>query len=185
LGKRKINAKAVIKDIKDGFDDVALMDKYELSSDNLQKVFKELVKNKKISQAELDYRNQLTKVAANAEDLRELPRNYPALSVMVYDETDVQQKGVVRDITTEGIGVIGIEAEVGDKRTFIIDMGKLTDFDKFEFEAECRWVKQANLDGQCVAGFHITKISDQSRRNLTDLIDGFTLTTDTVRLALS
>ena len=185
MGKRKINAKSVIKDIKEGLDDIGLREKYRLSSEALHKVFRELVKNKKISQAELDYRNQLTKVATDVEDLRELPRNYPALSVMVYDETDVQQKGVVRDITTEGIGVIGIEAEIGDKRTFVIDMGKLTDFDKFEFEAECRWVKRANLDDQCIAGFHITKISDQSRRNLTDLIDGFTLTTDTVRLALS
>ena len=185
MGKRKISAKTILKDIKEGLDDWALMEKYKLSSENLHKVLRELVKKKKISQGELDYRNQLGQVATDVEDLRELPRNYPALSVTVYDGTDVQQKGVVRDITTEGIGVIGIDADVGDKRTFVIDMGKLTDFDKFEFEAECRWVKQASLDGQCIAGFHITSISDQSRRNLTDLIDGFTLTTDTVRLALS
>lgn len=54
--KVKISAKQIIQDIRSGMDNPALMDKYELSPDRLQTIFKKLVEQGRITQSELGQR---------------------------------------------------------------------------------------------------------------------------------
>jgi hypothetical protein len=56
MAKRKITGRDVLKDIKAGMDDPALMDKYKLSSQGLQSVFSKLVNAGVLTEAELDSR---------------------------------------------------------------------------------------------------------------------------------
>jgi hypothetical protein len=56
MAKRKITGREVLKDIKAGMDDPALMEKYKLSAQGLQSVFMKLVNAGVLSQAELDAR---------------------------------------------------------------------------------------------------------------------------------
>jgi hypothetical protein len=56
MAKRKITGREVLKDIKAGMDDPALMEKYKLSAQGLQSVFTKLVNAGVMAQAELDAR---------------------------------------------------------------------------------------------------------------------------------
>jgi uncharacterized membrane protein (DUF485 family) len=57
MGKRKITARELLADVKQGLGDPALMEKYKLSAQGLQSVFQKLVKAGLMTQAELDSRN--------------------------------------------------------------------------------------------------------------------------------
>jgi len=56
MAKRKITGREVLKDIKAGMDDPALMEKYKLSAQGLQSVFNKLVNAGVLTQSELDTR---------------------------------------------------------------------------------------------------------------------------------
>jgi hypothetical protein len=76
----------------------------------------------------------------------------------------------VRDISEEGVSVLGIEADVGDVRTLVILGDELGQFSSFEFEGFCRW-RFADPDGEtCLTGFAINKISENDYRQLRNLI---------------
>lgn len=57
---RNIKAKEFIKDVRSGMDDTALMEKYDLSQQGLQKVFQKLVEADFITVLELHERARLT-----------------------------------------------------------------------------------------------------------------------------
>ena len=177
MAKRKIRARDIVNDIRAGLDDGALMHKYRLTAKGIQRMFLKLLESNLITQVELSSRMAQHDDTAEIEDLREFPRNYPALSVTVYDGSKEGQQGVVRDITERGIGVKGIAAQPDEIKTFVICPGGL--------EATCRWVQndeQAN--GQCVAGFEITSITEADLTELREVIGGFTLTADTLAMML-
>jgi hypothetical protein len=80
-------------------------------------------------------------------------------------------KGTVKDITEKGLAVRGISAEIGEFKTFAILGDEIGIIDPFELSAECRWVGRDESNGQTVAGFVVTKISDQDLLSLQQLID--------------
>ncbi len=56
MEKRKLTARDILKDIRSGADDAALMKKYHLSAQGLQSVFSKLVKAAVVTEQELDER---------------------------------------------------------------------------------------------------------------------------------
>jgi hypothetical protein len=184
MAKRKIRAKDIVSDIRAGLDDGGLMRKYRLTSKGLQRIFSKLLEGKFIVQTDLDNRYHSADDTADIDDLREFPRNYPALAVTVYEGNMGGCKGVVRDITERGIGVIGIDAKPDEVKSFLIDAGRLSDFETIQFDATCRWIKNDPEEGQCVAGFEITNISEENLHELREVIGGFTLTDDTLAMML-
>ncbi len=184
MAKRKIRAKDVVNDIRAGMDDASLMEKYRLSAKGLQRIFEKLVEGKFVTQRDLDARMGLQDDTADIEDLREFPRNYPVLSVSVYEGRRGGTQGTVRDITEKGVGIVGIEAQVDEEKTFFIDTGRLSEFDTIQFDATCRWIKWDCAERQYVAGFEITRISEDALEELREMIGGFTLTADTLAMML-
>ncbi len=57
--RSKINAKEVLNDIHSGLDDASLMEKYQLSANHLQNLFKKLVQAGVLQQSELDSRSPM------------------------------------------------------------------------------------------------------------------------------
>jgi len=185
MAKRKIRARDIVNDIRAGLEDGALMHKYRLTAKGIQRIFLKLLESNLITQVELSSRMSQHDDTAEIEDLREFPRNYPALSVTVYDGSKDGQQGVVRDITERGIGVKGIDAKPDETKQFVICPGGLTSFDTIQFQATCRWVENdEHANGQCVAGFEITSISEADLTELREVIGGFTLTADTLAMML-
>jgi hypothetical protein len=96
---------------------------------------------------------------------REIPRTSLSYPVPIYEKTDLGVKGTVFDINEKGVGVKGIQSDVGDKKTFVIIAEDHIDIDPLTFEAECRWVRKGE-DGDCESGHRITHIGD---KDLTEL----------------
>jgi hypothetical protein len=183
--KRKIRARDIVNDIRAGLNDGALMEKYRLTAKGIQRIFLKLLERNVITLADLNSRVSEYDDTAEIEDLRELPRNYPALSVTVSVCGTEGKQGVVRDITERGIGVKGIEAQPGETKEFVIYPGGITSFDTIHFQAECRWVQRGDqAGGRSLAGFEITSISDADLAELREVIRGFTLTEDTLAMML-
>lgn len=57
--KRKVNAKEVVGDIRAGFTDLGIMEKFDLDLRGLQLIFRKLVESGLIAQSELEERRQL------------------------------------------------------------------------------------------------------------------------------
>ncbi|MBM4328863.1 MAG: hypothetical protein FJ118_17080 [Deltaproteobacteria bacterium] len=57
MQKRQISAREVLKDVRGGLDDFALMQKYKVTSKGLDSLFQKLVAAGLISQSELDTRS--------------------------------------------------------------------------------------------------------------------------------
>ncbi len=181
--KKRLKAKNLVNDIRGGVDDSLLMVKYGLSSKGLQSVFRKLVTGNFIRKNELENRSELVEDTAEIDihNKRQGKRFFPALRVPVtaYDRMNSAQEGTIVDIAENGLGVRGIETDVAETKTFVIQVGALSEFDPFEFRAQCRWVKRESFSGGALAGFEITDISKEGMRELRDLIERFSLSTET------
>lgn len=60
MSKRRITAREMLVDVRQGISDPALMEKYKLSAQGLQSVFQKLLKAGVMTQAQLDARNPLS-----------------------------------------------------------------------------------------------------------------------------
>ena len=180
--KKKLKVKDLLYDIRRGTDDPLLMVKYGLSSKGLQSVFQKLVAGNFIGTHELENRSEYVEDTAeiDIQNQREGLRYFPALPVpvTVYDCANSVQEGTIVDITENGIGVRGVEAHISEIRTFEIQVGDLSEFEPFEFRAQCRWVKRDSFAGGVLAGFEIVDISREGMCELRDLIERFSLSTD-------
>lgn len=90
-------------------------------------------------------------------------------SVPVFEKKDLKKKGMLRDITENGLGIRGLRTEVGETKTFVIAPTDFLDIDPLVFDAQCRWTKR-DRNGEYLAGFEITDISEPSLRELRKLI---------------
>jgi hypothetical protein len=167
--KRKINAEDIVRDIRRGCTDKEIMTKYRLSAKGLQSALSKLIKLQVIDPDELEGRSQLFDDTINVLSMRRsvrVPAPYP---IEIRDKNNLEYQGMVKDISEVGVGTRDIEANFNEKRTFLVTCDEFVDIDPIEFEAVCRWAKQAE-DGSYFAGFEIVNISDENRTELRKLI---------------
>ena len=176
--KKRIMVRDLVNDIRGGASDIDLMVKYRLSVKGLQSALEKLVEGNYVTQKELNKRSSLYDDTVDIDDMRKLPRNVPALPVTIYEAERPDTVGTLWDITETGVGARGLEATVGEIKRFAIMVGRLSEFDPFEFEAKCRWVRRMHDDKEVATGFEIVKISEESLQRLRELISGLTLETD-------
>jgi hypothetical protein len=170
--KRELDAKDLIYDIRAGMTDFQLMEKYRLSDIGLQSAFKKLLHRQAISPEELCERFPLYEVMT-VEDMRSIVRSPLRQPLPIYDATRPEEKGLVRNITQQGVGVEGIFTRVNDIKTFMLDATGVASVGPIRFSAQCRWVKK-RPSGEYVAGFEIMKISPRSVAELRKLLAAIT-----------
>ncbi len=171
LLKRKIKAKDIVNDIRKGLTDCQLMKTYGLSNKGLQGVFTKLVQAKAIMPQDLFNRAPvLADDSVTVESIRMDPREKIEVTIRVSDDTDPKQIGILRDISLAGIGVRGIDSCRGEARTLLVSASHMFPVDSFSVEAVCRWVKRRRSDGTIDAGFEITNISEQAKKQLKTIV---------------
>ena len=171
MHKRTINAKDIVNDIHKGLTDLQLMSKYGLSLKGLQSVFTKLVQAKAILPQDLfDRAPVLADDSVTVENIRIGPREKIELTIPVCDAADPNQVGTLRDLSPEGIGVRGIETRKGQIRTLLVVPSHWFPVDAFSLEAVCRWFKRRRTKGIVDAGFEITGISEESKKQLKTII---------------
>lgn len=169
---RRVNA--ILDDIRTGLTYSQLLEKYQLSPGGLAQVTKEFVEPRRVKTEG----SQISGIPSNGEskrvDLRNALRNFPSVLVSVCEPGKRGTACQLNDITESGVGISGIEAQVGDIKTIAVLGDELGQVTPFEFQAECRWTGTQEPHGLPCAGFRITKISDEDFGLLRDFIGRFT-----------
>ncbi len=171
LGERRKIAEKIAGDVRSGIKGSELMEKYQLSNSALQNVCQTLLTEGFLEPDEIKRLTPLNNRASDFHERRQIFRRAPSLQITVSDRSNDGLSGTVKDITEKGLAVRGIEADIGELKTLAIlgdDIGLL---DPFELTAECRWVGNEGSEGQSVAGFEVTAISDQDLQMLKELIE--------------
>ncbi|MGO9568253.1 MAG: PilZ domain-containing protein [Desulfomonilaceae bacterium] len=170
MGKKTLNAKEILADIKAGMNNTALMEKYRLSEKGLQSLFKKLVILKAISHSELYQRSKSSRERIDHIRNRKSPRARLTIRVPIY-ELESGDEGILRDISEAGMRVAGVEARVGQPKTFQIPVNMYVESDPLLVRAECKWVELRQGGKEYfVAGFEITHVSESDSETLQNFI---------------
>ncbi len=166
---QRLEPPEMVRDIRSGMTDFELMEKHDLSPKGLQRAFDGLLQAGELDQAELDGRFPAYD-SVMVQSLREMPRYFLAVAVDIYELGHPENRGILRDITEKGVGVVGIKAVPGDRKTFTVPSEKFIDEGPIVFEAKCMWATTEGWDQEATAGFQIVKISEKSLQDLRELI---------------
>ena len=170
--KRKIKAKDIVNDIRSGMSDSQLMEKHELSYKGLQSVFKKLVDANAIRPRELFNRAPSAgDDTADVTSIRLVPRDFVEVPLPICDADDPKNIGTITDVTEKGIGIRGIRVATGETKTLVFFSDRLFPVGPFALQAQCRWVKNGNGNGQIESGFEITNISETSSQQLKKIVE--------------
>lgn len=170
MDTRIVKADQVLRDIRRGLTKSELMEKYGLSDSGLQGIVGILVDAEAISRNEIygELYYQLDD-AVTPETARSVNRARLDFDALIYDLRNPETQGRVRDVSEEGVGLAGIEADVDEIKTLVILGDPYGEIEPFEFRARCRWTRKD--DGDWMTGFQITDIAEEHRRELQKLIE--------------
>jgi len=166
---RKLNLLAILADIRNGMGRSELLKKYTLPEEMLRQVVHKLLAAEGKRSA-VDGPETVIEEPDEFLATREFVRHEVDFHLPVYEAHRPDIVGMVRDVSEEGISVTGIEASQGDIKTLVVLADELGQFSSFEFEGYCRWAFIDSVDGACLAGFAIEKISRSDARELKKLV---------------
>jgi hypothetical protein len=166
----KIDLEKIVEDIRAEMIDSELMEKYHLSAVELKSVFRNLVHAKVLTLPEVYRRSILSDESIDTDSRRQWPRHRLAFLVPIYAADSPQIRGWLTDITDKGVGTTGIYANVGEAKTYVIGPRRLKDVKEIVFVAECRWQSTEGPGKVPIAGFRITKISQDGLAQLRKFI---------------
>jgi hypothetical protein len=161
-----VNVKSLVDDIRAGMGRSDLTAKHGLSVRALQGIVTHLLDSGTVSRDELygDLRQHGDTIFPDS--IRCQTRCDVDFETIVYEASRPHIQGKVRDITEDGVGVLGLQADVDQIRTLVILGDALGEVETFEFEAKCRWIDRDGASSVFASGFQIVKISE---RDLTEL----------------
>jgi Mor family transcriptional regulator len=166
---RKLNLLAVLADIRGGMNSSELRKKYGLTDETLRQVVKKLLAAEGKRSA-ADGPETLIEEPAEFLATSEFVRHEVDFDLPVYEADRPDVFGMVRDVSEGGMSVAGIEARQGDIKTLVVLGDELGQVSSFEFEGCCRWAFVDSVDGACLAGFAIEKISRTDAQELQKLV---------------
>ena len=125
---------------------------------------------KAISHSELYERSRSSRERIDHIRKRKSPRARLTIRVPIY-EFESGDKGILRDISEKGMRVAGIEARVGQAKTFQIPVDMYVESDPLLVLAECKWVELRQGGKEYfVAGFEITDVTESDSEKLQNFI---------------
>ena len=173
--QKRIKAGDIVRDIRSGMTDAALMEKHELSVRGLQNLFTQIVTTGIMQADELSGRCSEQDGTVILDDPRTLPRVSLHFSLPIRTSDYPQTSGLIEEISEKGLRARNIQAVVGEIKTFVIPSDHLFAIEPVTLEATCRWVKQDGPNGQCIAGFEINSVVSGSLGELIAVIQSIPL----------
>jgi uncharacterized protein (DUF433 family) len=173
--KRRIGTREIVSDIRSGFTDLDLMEKYKLSSRGLQRVFTKLLDAGALLESDISGRDSPYRDSVTLKKMRGSIRSLPILSVGVYRRDNPNVHGRIRDLSEDGVGVLGLTATVGEVTTLVFMPDEALEIAQFSVQAKCRWFRHGEAGATCSAGFEITHISNKNFSELQKLLQLMTL----------
>jgi len=174
--KRVVNAKDIVEDIRAGMSDKDLMTKYRLSSKGLQSAFTKLINNRILTVEEVYGQPRSTdEDTVIIDDMSLIQKHFLTVTARIYEEAKPAVEGRLHEVTERGLTIIGIQARIGEEKSFIIPCKEFLPADRIAFRADCLWANMKQGTGQWVSGYQVTSISRESLGLLRDLIQLLTL----------
>ncbi|MBI5249515.1 MAG: PilZ domain-containing protein [Desulfomonile tiedjei] len=176
MARIRISVKDLVQDIKTGVGRSELITKYGLSVRSLQGMVTLLLDSGKISRDELygEFNQQGDTIFPDS--FRGLTRYFVDFEIIVYEAGRPDVQGKLRDITEDGVGVIGLQANVDDVLTLVILGDAFGEVESFEFQGKCRWVNWDESSNAFASGFQIVDISEDDRIELRKFVRLVTFT---------
>ncbi|MDQ7785730.1 MAG: PilZ domain-containing protein [Desulfomonilaceae bacterium] len=168
--RRRINGRQFVADLTSGMSESRLMRKYGLSPKTLQRVCSKLLASRNRSAREFQEEIPIDETTVVQANVRQVQRYYPDFVVPIYESASPEIQGRVRDISEEGVGVVGVEASTYEIKTFVVLGDPFGEVGSFEFEAECRWAKASDGQQRNVSGYRIVEIEEADLTRLRKLI---------------
>lgn len=169
-GLRRLSVKHLVRDIRAGASFDLLMRRYNLDRDGLSHALTRLVDLNAIDVSSLPKHDPWGFDSYETLDLRSSPRFPVSFEAPIHEALTPENQGRILDITSCGIGMCGLPAKLGERKTLVI-LGDPTGFvEPFQFEAVCRWVRKPCDSGNWRAGFKIVRIASEAGRELRELI---------------
>ncbi len=159
---RVIETKVIVKDILSGMTDVKLMRKYELSSDDLENVFRKLLDIQAINHIDVLAWSVFGNRIISTENIRLFPRQNLDFVLPVFESDGLGSEGLIRDVSRKGLSIKGIEAEVGEMKNLAVSLDLARQVVSLPFEVVCRWVRTNRREGVRIAGFLVTESSQDT-----------------------
>jgi uncharacterized protein (DUF433 family) len=177
--KQLANARAkriqtLATDLRSGMARSELMTKYQLSSEALASSLKRLLEENAITSAEFETLSSCHGEHSIGGSSRVAERNHPIPVVTICEAGKPGTRYQVRDISENGIGIIGIKARIDEMKSLAVVGDEFGEIAPFEFEAQCRWARELESDGGICTGFRITRIGGEDLLRLREFIQGFT-----------
>jgi hypothetical protein len=136
---------SMAEDVRSGMSDSELMNKYSLSSEGLRRAFQALLDAKLIAPVDLYGSSPAMHDTVFVENRREVPRYHLAVEVVIYEVRHPEIKGLLSNVAEKGIAITGIEAQIGEWKTFIIPAVNCVQIDPIRFDAECKWAGRDSI----------------------------------------
>jgi hypothetical protein len=170
--QRKIQARDLATDIRDGLTPSQLMAKYGLSYKGLKRAFDMLITTGLLEKAGPAGNDPRRCDQVVLRRIRRFPR-YQLLDthLPVYRGNDRGISGTLHDVSEEGVGISGIAMSPGEWTSLVINTGHAYGIGSIVLHAECRWTRPPEAEQPCLTGFEIIVISEDDQGNLMRLIE--------------
>lgn len=179
LSERKIKVGEFVKDIRAGLKDSELMEKYKLSVRGLRRIFKQIVDARIMQASEIYSRWPTYEDTVDLDDFRESTRAPVYFPLPVFEKDRPSARGVLEDISLEGLRIAGIEAKPSDRKTLVVPADKLFMIDAVVVEAVCRWSRKGEgAAHRVLAGFEVSRVLEGNIQDLMIMIQSFPFQTD-------
>ena len=166
----------ILRDLKSGMTDEELMEEYKLTPRGLGSVLRNLVDAKAISVSELLRRSPApAAIPELLAEFRMLPRNFVGFPLPIYEAQCPDRRGVVCDITAEGVGISGLEAKLDEIKTFVIPADEFFQIIPIVFQGLCCWSEGDEVEAKRTAGFRVVEVLRGSMRELQKLIQALSV----------
>ena len=173
-----IDTKKVAKDIRAGLTDAQLMKKYSLTPKGLSIVLNKLVEIRVLSFEDLQRREpdfENGEVYNPPSDFRRFERDQVDFLLPVYEQKNPQARGLVLNISEQGMGVRGIRSGVHETKTYVIRADEVFQVEPIVCEATCRWMTLNREDRYCVGGYEVNAFLSGDFKTVQHLMRALTL----------
>lgn len=165
---RTINTKVIVKEILSGMTDVDLMKKYELSSEDLEDVFRKLLDMQAINHIDVLAWSIFGNRIISTENIRLFPRSALKFLVPIFESRHPESEGHIRNVSRNGLSIKGIQAGVGDVKTLVVSLDLSYQVVSVPFDAVCRWTKRSRSDGELIGGYLVLEDSKSMWKKILD-----------------
>lgn len=157
LSKWEINGQEFADDVRSQMADHEMLEKYGLSHEGLEEVFKTLLEIEMLSPSEFEawtiFCNRTVPL-----DVRLSRRWRPHNKFDVFERDHPLNRGIILNASEHGLGIKGIRAEPEAVVMLEIPAGPLPGIGPLTLQSRCQWIREAEGDDDFVGGFYVMAV---------------------------